>query len=69
MGRVTMTRKGSQFLTLAVPGLAEKRPSLVHGDYILAKLAFEDGGDATRPYQVFFSPTNAGVLISFEELE
>lgn len=38
MERVTMRRKGTQFLTLEVPGLAEKRPSLVHGDYILPSL-------------------------------
>lgn len=54
MERVTMRRKGTQFLTLEVPGLAEKRPSLVHGDYIFAKLAYEDENDSSPPYQVLF---------------
>lgn len=45
-------RKRGQFLTLEVPGLAERRPSLVHGDFIFAKLANEDIGDSTSPYQV-----------------
>ena len=51
---VTMRRKGTQFLTLEVPGLAERRPSLVHGDHIFAKLSHEDQNDSTLPYQVCF---------------
>lgn len=39
MERVPMRKKAYQYLTLQVPGLAEKRPSLVHGDYIFARLA------------------------------
>ncbi|KAL0376647.1 UNVERIFIED_CONTAM: putative RNA helicase SDE3 [Sesamum calycinum] len=39
---VAMKRKRNQFLSLEVPGLAEKRPSLVNGDYIFLKLATDD---------------------------
>lgn len=59
MERVTMRRKGTQFLTLEVPGLAEKRPSLVHGDYIFAKLAYEDENDLSPPYQGFIHRVEA----------
>uniref|UniRef100_A0A2P2IQ12 RNA helicase n=1 Tax=Rhizophora mucronata TaxID=61149 RepID=A0A2P2IQ12_RHIMU len=45
---VNMSKKG-HFLSLMVPDLAERRPSLVRGDYIFAKLANAD--DATRPYK------------------
>ncbi|KAI9194377.1 hypothetical protein LWI28_005431 [Acer negundo] len=55
MENVTMRRKG-QFLALVVPGLAERRPSLVHGDYIFAKLACED---ETTPYQGFIHRVEA----------
>lgn len=36
---IKLRRKGPQFVALEVPGLAEKRPSLVHGDIVYAKLA------------------------------
>ncbi|KAH9754368.1 putative RNA helicase SDE3 [Citrus sinensis] len=36
---VTMRRKGAHLLALDVPGLAERRPSLVHGDFVFVKLA------------------------------
>lgn len=42
MEGVTMKRKGAQFVVLEVPGLAERRPSLVHGDFVYAKLASDD---------------------------
>lgn len=38
---ITMRRRGNNFLSLEVPGLAERRPSLVHGDSIFARLASE----------------------------
>ncbi|KAI3469598.1 hypothetical protein Pfo_026261 [Paulownia fortunei] len=52
MERVTMKSKKKQFLSLEVPGLAEKRPSLVNGDYIFVKLATEDqtANDAYQGY-------------------
>uniref|UniRef100_A0A5B7CCG0 RNA helicase n=1 Tax=Davidia involucrata TaxID=16924 RepID=A0A5B7CCG0_DAVIN len=48
---VTMRRKGAHLLALEVPGLAERRPSLVHGDIIFAKLASQNADDTTPTYQ------------------
>lgn len=48
---VIMKIKKKQFLSLQVPGLAERRPSLVTGDYIYANLASEDTSKNV-PYQV-----------------
>lgn len=48
MESVELRRKRGKFLALEVPGLAEKRPSLVQGDTVFAKVV---GGDET-PYQV-----------------
>ncbi|KAJ7978064.1 P-loop containing nucleoside triphosphate hydrolases superfamily protein [Quillaja saponaria] len=46
MEGISLRRKGPQLLALEVLGLAEKRPSLVHGDRVFAKVisgsAFED---------------------------
>lgn len=50
---VSFRRKGNQFLSLEVPGLAERRPSLVLGDAIFAKLA-SDCGTTSPPYQVCY---------------
>ncbi|KAI3408241.1 uncharacterized protein J3R85_020417, partial [Psidium guajava] len=47
---VQMTRKPARLLSLAVPGLAEKRPSLLQGDIVLVKLAYEVA-DHTVPYE------------------
>lgn len=52
MEYVTMKRRGNQLLSLIVPGLAERRPSLVYGDYILAQLATDDPLADNRTYQV-----------------
>ncbi|GKV42430.1 hypothetical protein SLEP1_g49837 [Rubroshorea leprosula] len=58
MENVKMKRKG-QNLSLQVPGLAERRPSLVHGDYIFAKLAFDDASETTPPYQGYIHRVEA----------
>lgn len=50
MESVMMRRKGPQFVALEVPGLAERRPSLVHGDHIFAKIA--SNGSDSPVYQV-----------------
>lgn len=49
---VTLRKRGKQFLSLVVPGLAERRPSLVQGDHIFVKLSSEYGNDTTSTYQV-----------------
>ncbi|XP_010256116.1 PREDICTED: probable RNA helicase SDE3 [Nelumbo nucifera] len=56
---VTMKKKGSQFLALEVPGLAERRPSLVYGDFVFAKLASENSDNSTPPYQGFIHRVEA----------
>ncbi|KAG6732868.1 hypothetical protein I3843_01G191100 [Carya illinoinensis] len=48
---VTLRKRGKQFLSLVVPGLAERRPSLVQGDHIFVKLSSEYGNDTTSTYQ------------------
>lgn len=64
MERIYFRKKG-KFLTLEVPGLAERRPSLVKGDEIYVKLAAEDSNEANRIYQVRF-PTYAGLSVVIE---
>lgn len=49
---VTMKHRGQHFLSLHVPGLAERRPSLVVGDHIFAKLATAYASEIITPYQV-----------------
>ncbi|CAM0871385.1 unnamed protein product [Alopecurus aequalis] len=55
MERVSMRRRGNDLLSLEVPGLAEKRPSLVHGDFIVAR----NVGSDDRPYQGFIHRVEA----------
>ncbi|KAL6901809.1 hypothetical protein ACP4OV_004685 [Aristida adscensionis] len=65
MDGVSMRRRGVHFLSLEVPGLAERRPSLVQGDYIVARHA---GSDA-RPYQGFIHKVEADeIFLQFDNL-
>ncbi|EEF45264.1 ATP-dependent helicase NAM7, putative [Ricinus communis] len=56
MEGVRMRRMGN-VLALMVPGLAERRPSLVYGDYIFVKLANVD--KTTQPYQGYIHRVEA----------
>lgn len=49
---VAMRRKGAHLLALEVPGLAERRPSLVQGDYVFAKFVSWNADDTTPASQV-----------------
>lgn len=64
MEDATMQRRG-HLLALEVPGLAEKRPSLVIGDYVLAKPSI--GDDAIAPYQGYIHRVEADkVCLKFD---
>lgn len=63
-------RKKGKFLTLEVPGLAERRPSLVKGDDIYVKLAAEDSNEATRIFQGYIHRVEAEeVYLKFDRDE
>ncbi|GAB2294816.1 Probable RNA helicase sde3 [Dionaea muscipula] len=65
---VSMKRKGRFFVTLVVPGLAEKRPSLVHGDSIYAGLAAGDADEAVVYYEGCIHRVEADeVLLKFND--
>lgn len=59
MELVTMRKRGHQFLSIEVLGLAERRPSLVHGDFVFAKLASGYENDTNPPYQGFIHHVEA----------
>ncbi|KAK6130222.1 hypothetical protein DH2020_036032 [Rehmannia glutinosa] len=64
---VTMKRNKSHFLSLEVPGLAEKRPSLVNGDYIFVKLVTEDQ-NANVAYQGYIHRVEAEeIFLKFDQ--
>lgn len=64
---VIMKIKKNQFLSLQVPGLAERRPSLVTGDYIYANLASEDGPENV-PYQGYIHHVEAEeIYLKFDQ--
>ncbi|KAH9618772.1 hypothetical protein KSS87_008059 [Heliosperma pusillum] len=58
MENVTMKSRGRQFLILEVLGLAERRPSLVHGDSVYARLESQSG-ENTRVYEGFIHRVEA----------
>lgn len=67
MEYVAFGRRGP-YLTLEVPGLAEKRPSLVFGDYIFAKIASDNPNDNTPPYQGYIHRVEAEeVYLQFDK--
>lgn len=64
MEGVSMRRRGNGFLSLEVLGLAEKRPSLISGDYIVARHA----GSNDRPYQGFIHKVEADeIFLKFDD--
>ncbi|WCJ23821.1 P-loop containing nucleoside triphosphate hydrolases superfamily protein [Euphorbia peplus] len=65
MESVRMRKKGN-LLSLVVPGLAERRPSLVHGDSIFAKLS--NVSEPMKPYQGYIHRVEADeVYLKFDE--
>ncbi|ONK74337.1 uncharacterized protein A4U43_C03F5200 [Asparagus officinalis] len=67
MELVTMKRRGNHFLSLEVPGLAEKRPSLVYGDYIFAKLVVPYSND-NKTYQGYIHKVDADqIFLKFDD--
>ncbi|XP_021742469.1 probable RNA helicase SDE3 [Chenopodium quinoa] len=58
MENVTLRSKGRLFLTLEVLGLAERRPSLVHGDSVFAQLTLTDTDDQ-RAYEGYIHRVEA----------
>ncbi|GFY90637.1 P-loop containing nucleoside triphosphate hydrolases superfamily protein [Actinidia rufa] len=66
MEHVTMRRKGSTLLALRVPGLAERRPSLVHGDFVSAMLASQSENGTYAAYQgIIYRVESDEVLLKF----
>lgn len=63
---VTMRRRGNHFLSLEVPALAERRPSLVVGDYILAHLVTSQNGN--QSYQGYIHRIEADeIFLKFDK--
>ncbi|KAK7366576.1 hypothetical protein VNO80_08569 [Phaseolus coccineus] len=59
MESVSMRKRNNQFLSMEVPGLAERRPSLVHGDNIFVKLSSGRGNNTTQVYEGFIHRVEA----------
>ena len=62
-------KSGNQrFLTLEVPGLAEKRPSLVRGDHLFVKKLAADGKPENKRYQGYIHRVELNeVFLRFNE--
>ncbi|KAL3516225.1 hypothetical protein ACH5RR_023127 [Cinchona calisaya] len=59
------TRKG-HFMAIEVPGLAERRPSLVDGDFVFIELAYQDRNGHNLKYQGYIYCIEADeVLLNF----
>lgn len=63
MDCVRMKEKALDLLSLQVPGLAEKRPSLMQGDIVFAKL-----GSEKIPYEVCSYNSIMVVLVEIQKL-
>ncbi|KAM5569455.1 putative RNA helicase SDE3 [Rosa sericea] len=59
MEYVSLRRRGYHYLSLEVPGLAERRPSLVQGDHVFAKLSEYADDTTLDPYQGFIHHVEA----------
>ncbi|XP_004297116.1 PREDICTED: probable RNA helicase SDE3 [Fragaria vesca subsp. vesca] len=59
MEHVNLRRRGYRYLSLEVPGLAERRPSLVHGDHVFAKLSEYADDTTSDPYQGYIHRVEA----------
>ncbi|XP_014520114.1 probable RNA helicase SDE3 [Vigna radiata var. radiata] len=57
MESISMRKRNNRFLSMEVPGLAERRPSLVHGDRIFVKLAYDNSN--RQPYEGFIHRVEA----------
>ncbi|OIT39607.1 putative rna helicase sde3 [Nicotiana attenuata] len=57
-----------RLLALELPGLAERRPALVHGDIVFARLTFEDPNHSTPTHQGYIYRIEADeVILKFRE--
>ncbi|KAL6185759.1 hypothetical protein ACLB2K_041886 [Fragaria x ananassa] len=59
MEHVNLRRRGYRYLSLEVPGPAERRPSLVHGDHVFAKLSEYADDTTSDPYQGYIHRVEA----------
>ncbi|KAJ4786836.1 P-loop containing nucleoside triphosphate hydrolases superfamily protein [Rhynchospora pubera] len=67
MEAVEMKNRG-HYLSLEVPGLAERRPSLVAGDYIFAKCVSADSSITSKSYQGFIHRVAADeIFLKFDK--
>ncbi|GAV64228.1 AAA_11 domain-containing protein/AAA_12 domain-containing protein [Cephalotus follicularis] len=64
---VTMRRKGPLFVALEVPGLAERRPSLVCNDHVFAKLTSENASGSSVYQGHIYRVEADEVLLKFAE--
>ncbi|CAJ1926140.1 unnamed protein product [Sphenostylis stenocarpa] len=59
MENIPMRKRNNQLLSMEVPGLAERRPSLVHGDYIFVKLTSQLRNNSSHVFQGFIHRVEA----------
>ena len=54
MRTVELRRRKGNLMAIEVPGLAERRPSLVHGDFVFVGPAYQQRNGLNFQYQVNF---------------